>query len=159
MFAPLYAARFKHDPPMFVVGDQLQLPPHMPVDSESFVLVKQYGVAFMTRMVKCGHPCQMLRKQYRMHPEIMAPMNRLMHHGQLEADSSTASSLSACAFKQYIHSNMAGGRGSYKNMIVIDTISLDASEQTIHGWNTVLRAWFFKLQHQHAPNRISYQAP
>lgn len=80
---PLFAARFQKNPKILLVGDQSQLPPQASPYVAEAAPLQQCGIAFMTRMIACGHPYTMLTTNYRMAADICEPISKLVYGGKL----------------------------------------------------------------------------
>lgn len=80
---PIFAARFRRDPKLLVIGDQFQLSPQALVPVAELTFARQYELSFMTRMVSIGHACAILTTNYRMASDIAEPINRFIYGGRL----------------------------------------------------------------------------
>lgn len=101
--APLFAAHFKLDPCIVLVGDQEQLAPLTQADKQLNAFSPQLEISWMARLIKNGMNYTMLTEQHRMVEDIVLLCNTLTYKGKLTNAPSTALSKrpNAMLFRQW----------------------------------------------------------
>ncbi|KAK5087681.1 NFX1-type zinc finger-containing protein 1 [Exophiala xenobiotica] len=87
---PIFAARFKLDPIICLIGDKNQLAPTVLSSRVTNGFSPQLQISLMERMAKVGMPFWMLTEQSRMVPDIAKIVNVIGYKGQLTNSPSTA---------------------------------------------------------------------
>ncbi|KAJ9548004.1 hypothetical protein OSB04_020547 [Centaurea solstitialis] len=99
---------------VFLVGDPVQLPATV-ISSVAEKL--GYGMSLFERFQKAGYPVQMLKTQYRMHPEIRSFPSKEFYDGELEDGSDVKD-------KTYRVETQSSGSGSWENVDEVDFVLL-----------------------------------
>jgi len=104
--APLFAARFKLDPCIVLIGDQEQLAPATQADKQSNAFTPQLEISWMARLIKNGMKYTMLTEQHRMVEDIALLCNTLTYKGKLTNAPGTALNqrLNASQFQEWAQS-------------------------------------------------------
>lgn len=86
-----------------ILGDHQQLPPTVLARMMS-EFVNSTSMSIMYRFILAGYPFVMLRVQYRMHPDIVEIINKLVYKGQLQTAPSALNRPNAGLFREFLES-------------------------------------------------------
>lgn len=116
---PIFTTRFSRNPGLSLVGDHMQLPPIAAVNQKTAVTAKQKELSLMKRLIIAGHPYVTLDKQYRMHPDILTPANRIFYENKLTSAPGLHARVGSSPFRQLSHQILGN---KYHNAFVLDIV-------------------------------------